>query len=127
MLMEKIDLERTEDTPKVLLDAENRLFEIEGRSLPENAVEFYMPIINWLKEYSELQNNNIVFNFKLEYFNTASAKQITKLLIVLQQLSENMDIKINWHYYRDDADIMSSGMRFAKLIKANIDLVPYDD
>ncbi len=125
--MEKLFLDHTEDTPKVLLDADNRLFSIEGRSLPENAVEFYIPILNWLHDYSKIPNASIIFNFKLEYFNTASAKQITKLLILLQQISEKISVKINWHYYREDADIMASGNRFAKLIKAKIELIPYDD
>jgi hypothetical protein len=125
--MEKLFFDHTEDTPKVLLDADNKLFSIEGRSLPENAVEYYIPILDWLKEYGKLPKSSIVFNFKLEYFNTASAKQITKLFILLQQLSENIPVKINWHYFRDDADIMSSGMRFAKLIKVDIELIPYED
>ncbi len=125
--MEKLFFDHTEDSPKVLLDADNKLFSIEGRSLPENAVEFYIPLLNWLKEYGQMPGASIIFNFKLEYFNTASAKQITKLLILLQQLSETIKVKINWHYYREDSDIMASGMRFAKLIKANIELIPYED
>jgi hypothetical protein len=125
--MEKLYFDHTEDTPKVLLDADNKVFSIEGRSLPENAVEFYLPILNWLNDYSKIPNASIIFKFKLEYFNTASAKQITKLLILLQQISEKIAVKIDWHYYREDADIMASGIRFAKLINAKIELIPYDD
>jgi hypothetical protein len=124
--MEKLIIEHTEDTPNVRFEPEAGVFCIEGRSLPENAVAFYNPILEWLKQYEKLEQKGFNFDFKLDYFNTASAKQITKLLIQLQQMTLNFDIKVNWHYYVEDADIMASGMRFAKLIKANIELLPYE-
>jgi len=125
--MEKMLLNATEDTPEVVLDSEKNEYRIEGRSLPENAVSFYIPIIDWLNTFGESPLDNIIFHFKLDYFNTASAKQITKVLLVLQSLSSIKNVKIKWHYYVEDFDIKSSGARFAKLIKADIELVPYED
>lgn len=125
--MEKLFIDHTEDTPQVILDIENKNFSITGRSLPENAVAFYIPIIDWLKQLNKEVIPSFVFNIKLDYFNTASAKQITKLLLTLQNLSQTMDIVINWHYLEEDTDIMSSGMRFSKLINANIKLIPYQE
>jgi hypothetical protein len=124
--MEKLFIDHTEDTPKIHFDVQDGIYLIEGRSLPENAVAFYLPIIDWLKNYELTQNKDFTFDFKLDYFNTASAKQITKVLIQLQQMAEKMNLKVNWHYYKEDADIMASGMRFAKLIKANIELIPFE-
>ncbi len=125
--MEKLILDKTEDTPQVIFDIESDKFSIEGRSLPENAVAFYIPLIDWLDEFGNTLVNDIVFDFKLDYFNTASAKQITKVMLKLQALSEKKNIKVNWHYFIDDIDIKSSGARFAKLIKVNIELVSYTD
>ena len=122
-----IQLEHTEDTPKVVLNNTLGEFSISGRSLPENAVAFYLPIIDWLNKFCAEETSPINFDFKLDYFNTASAKQITKVLLVLQKIAESRDVKINWHYLVGDSDIKSSGARFAKLIKANIELVPYYD
>lgn len=124
--MEKLYIEHTEDTPKIHFDIEANEYLIEGRSLPENAVAFYIPVIDWLKAYEQSQQQGFTINFKLDYFNTASAKQITKVLIQIQQMSDKLDITVNWHYYKEDADIMASGMRFAKLIKAKIILIPYE-
>ncbi|MBQ5540037.1 MAG: SiaC family regulatory phosphoprotein, partial [Bacteroidales bacterium] len=72
--MEPFIKEPTIDTPRVVLDAESGVFEISQMSLPEDAVDFYAPIINWLMEYSENPQKETVFNMKLEYFNTASSK-----------------------------------------------------
>jgi hypothetical protein len=125
--MNKLILNPTEDTPKIVLDTDNNEYLIEGRSLPENAVSFYTPIFEWLKNFRDSQINNLTLNIKLDYFNTASAKQITKILMILQGLSEEKNIKINWYYYIEDTDIKSSGARFAKLIDVDIELIPYED
>ena len=125
--MENLILSQTEDTPEVVFDIENNIFRISGRSLPENAVAFYIPLIDWLKEFGQSTISSMIFHFKLDYFNTASAKQITKLLLELQRIAETKNIDIKWHYYIEDHDIKSSGSRFAKLIKANIELIPFED
>lgn len=125
--MENIILNSTEDTPNVVFDYNKGEYLISGRSLPENAVAFYLPLIEWLRKFNSSSKSDILFNFKLEYFNTASAKQITKLLLALQAISLNKKVLIKWYYFVDDIDIKSSGERFAKLIKADIDLVPYED
>lgn len=125
--MKKLFLDHTEDTPLVELNYEEKIYKISGKSLPENAVAFYLPIINWLKQYGDVHKDPIVFDFRLEYFNTASAKQITKLLLVLQDLSEKIDIKVRWYYLREDTDILSSGLRFSRLIKVKIQLLGYDE
>ena len=48
---EPLNIVKQEDTPSVILDKEQGLFEIGHRSLPENAIAFYEPILNWLNEY----------------------------------------------------------------------------
>ena len=82
--MEVIKIKGSDDTPNVILDAENGIFEISGRSLPEDVAAFYEPIIDWLDEYAESPNDKTVFDFKLEYFNTASSKLLLDVLLKLE-------------------------------------------
>ena len=51
--MEVIKLKGTDDTPAIILDKENGIFEISGRSLPEDVTTFFEPVLNWLDEYQE--------------------------------------------------------------------------
>jgi hypothetical protein len=125
--MEKLYNEETEDTPRVEFDKDAGVFSITGRSLPENAVAFYIPLLEWLKEYTNAPNSKTVFNFQLDYFNTASAKQLTKVLLAIQTLAEKSEVMVNWKYLKDDSDILASGMRFSRLIKANIQLIEIPD
>lgn len=120
--MEPLILEATEDTPKVVLDTEEN-FSISGRSLPENAIGFYQPVFEWLEKYIENPGNKTVIDFKLEYFNTASAKQIAKILLFLEKLSKRQEVLVRWFYQAEDIDMLSSGQRFDKLIEVNFEII----
>ena len=94
--MEIFNLEGTEDTPKVLFDKGNGIFELSGRSLPEDTAEFYEPILNWISEYATDLNDKTEFVFKLEYFNTASSKLILDLLSLLEDIEGT---SILWYFH----------------------------
>jgi len=46
--MEPLIIEATPKTPKVVFDPNENLYEISGRSLPENVVKTYDPVIKWI-------------------------------------------------------------------------------
>ncbi len=52
--MEPIIIEGTPKTPTIKFDAKEGVFEIKGRSIPENSVEFYKPLVDWLENYRNL-------------------------------------------------------------------------
>jgi len=120
--MNPIMISATEDTPGIVLDAGKGIFEISGRSLPEDVIKFYKPILEWLDEYAQSPNDDTVFNFKLSYFNTASSKII---LDVLMKLEAVRNISIKWHYPEDDEDMKEAGEEYADLVDIPIDLIEY--
>ena len=87
--MNVIKLEATEDTPKIVLDAANNIFEISGRSIPEDSATFYKPILEWIDLYGSKPNPKTNFIFNLEYFNTSSSKLILDILTKLEALHQN--------------------------------------
>jgi hypothetical protein len=124
--MEIIKIMGTDDTPNVILDAENDIFEISGRSLPEDVTTFYEPILNWMDEYAESPNSKTVFSFKLVYFNTASSKLILDVLMKLEELFENgNDVLIKWHYPEDDEDMEEAGEEYADIVDVPFEQVGY--
>ena len=120
--MEIINLEGTEDTPKILLDKSNGIFEISGRSLPEDSAEFYQPIIDWLDQYAGDSNENSTFIFKLEYFNTASSKLI---LDVLSKLEDIQGARVMWYFHEDDEDMEEAGEEFSELVEVPFEFNTY--
>lgn len=121
--MDALIIEKTGDTPKIVLDSANSVFEISERSLPENANGFYEPVFQWLNEYAANPNPTTRFVFSLEYFNTSSAKQIAKILLMLEKLSKSSDVSISWQFKKDDNDMMAAGERYSKLLNMKFDLV----
>jgi hypothetical protein len=124
--METIKIQGTEDTPKIILDAENEVMEISGRSLPEDVTAFYEPVLNWLNEYAENPNKKTIFNFKLTYFNTASSKLLLDILMKLEEMHENNnDVLIRWHYPEDDEDMEEAGEEYADIVDVPFEQVSY--
>jgi len=124
--METIKIAGTEDTPTVILDSENEILEISGRSLPEDVGTFYDPILNWLDEYSQNANEKTVFNFKLVYFNTASSKLLLDILMKLEEMQEaGKDVKVVWHYPEDDEDMQEAGEEYADIVDVPFKQVGY--
>jgi len=121
--MEALHLEGTEETPHIILDQKKGVFEISGRSLPENALEFYKPVIRWIQQYATEPNPATQFIFKLEYFNTASSKLILDLLSALEKIS---NVKIQWYFNEDDEDMEEAGEDFSELVKIPFDFKAYD-
>jgi len=77
--MRSLIIEPTNKTPKVILNADINVFEISGRSIPEDSVGFYRKIIDWVDEYSQNPNTRTNFKFQLEYFNTSTSKCLLDL------------------------------------------------
>ena len=123
--MNDLIIEATEETPKIFFKKDENIFIISERSLPENAVEFYIPVFEWLEQYKTCPNIETIVDFKLDYFNTASAKQITKLLLLLEGIAKTNKVKIRWFYKKEDLDMRSSGLRYDKLINMKFELIEY--
>ncbi|HLP14225.1 MAG TPA: DUF1987 domain-containing protein [Flavobacteriales bacterium] len=123
--MERLQLEASPDTPKIILDSVKNIFEISQRSFPEDAMAFYYPVLNWVEEYKKNPNASTVLNINLEYYNTSSAKQLFKLFSLLEELSKSTEVLVRWHYKNEDGDMKVSGERFAKLFKVKFELVEH--
>ena len=126
--MDVINIQGTDDTPSVVLDKDKGQFEISGRSLPEDVNMFYEPILEWIDQYAEDPNDRTEFNFKLEYFNTASSKVILDILLKFEEIAESgKDVVIKWHYHEDEEDMLEAGEEYADIVEIPFDYVLYTD
>jgi len=124
--MEVIKIKGTDDTPTIILDKDSGIFEISGRSLPEDVTTFYEPVLSWLDEYQEEPNEKTVFAFKLVYFNTASSKLILDILMKLEEMHENGNqVLIKWFFPEDDEDMEEAGEEYADIVDVPFEQVSY--
>ena len=122
--MEALIFTKTEDTPSIMLDSTNNIFEIASRSLPEDANGFYEPVLKWLDTFYSNPLPKVEFVFFFEYFNTSSAKQIAKILLFLEKLSHKSEVIIVWKYAKNDADMYATGLRYSKSLSLNFQFLP---
>lgn len=121
--MPEFKIEGGNDKPQIQFNAGSGELFIKGRSLPEDAFAFYQPVIEWLCNYAKTPASSTVLNVNLEYFNTASAKQIFKIVNIIAELGKTSSAKVIWHYDMGDRDMESSGKRFSKLCNFPFEVV----
>jgi hypothetical protein len=120
--MDILSIESTDETPSVILDKARGVFEISGRSLPEDSPEFYNPVLQWIDSYSKDPNATTEFLFKLEYSNTASSKLIQDVMLALEKVKNT---KIVWYYEDEDEDMEQAGREFAELVNVPFEFKTY--
>ncbi|ALO14747.1 MAG TPA: DUF1987 domain-containing protein [Salinivirga sp.] len=116
--MDPIKIEGTPKTPTVNFNAEKGNIEIKGRSIPENSIEFYKPLVDWLEEYMNNPKELTEVDIQLEYFNTSSSKCILDVFKKLEAIYKGgNEVVINWHYEEDDEDMLEAGEDYQSIIK----------
>ncbi len=134
--MEKLIIEPTINSPRVILDPEGSQFEFSGESRPENVRNFYLPILEWLDKYtSELSQqgksnriSSVQIQFNLEYFNSTSAKYILDVFKAINSMNDlGIEVSVQWLYEEDDEDMLEVGMEMSRMSKLTFDYIKTDE
>ncbi len=124
--MEVIKIKGTDDTPNVILDAESNILEFSGRSLPEDVVTFYAPVIQWIEEYAKSPNPKTEVIFRLEYFNTASSKLLLDILLKFEDiLNSGHEVVVQWYFQEDDEDMEEAGEEYSEIVDIPFEMHSY--
>jgi hypothetical protein len=92
--------------PEVFFNAETGICEISGESYMEEAYKFYLPLINWIKEFVLNEKKPLELNIKLIYFNTSSSRLILDILDILKKFRDDgNEIKVIWYFDPEDPDV----------------------
>ena len=111
--------------PGIILDIDNDEFRVYGKSCPENVVEFYQPVLDWLDEYKDHALEKTVFEFRLQYYNTASSKVLFVIMQKLESVYESgKDVLIKWCYPEEDEALEEAGEEYDDLIDVPFELIP---
>jgi hypothetical protein len=124
--MENLTLEGTPKTPTVSFSKDAGVLEIKGRSIPENSIEFYKPLLDWIGEYGGASKPDTEINIKLEYFNTSSSKCILDVFKKLETLA-NTKMTINWYYEEDDEDMLEAGEDYQAIISIPFKMIQVEE
>lgn len=107
--MRDLIIEPTRKTPEIIFKSNGDLF-LRGISLPQNVIEFFLPIFTWLNELKVEVPDKIVFTIDLIYLDTSSTKAILTMLKLLKEIkTEPGTLDIIWKYENGDADMLDQG------------------
>jgi hypothetical protein len=117
--MENLSIEPGNKTPLVKCTFESGLIEFQGRSIPENSIEFYHPVYEWIDRYATMAKSETNVHIQLEYFNTSSSKCLLDIFKKLQLMhqSGNSKVLVTWFYEEDDEDMLEAGEDYQAIIK----------
>lgn len=117
-LMDVLSIAESAQTPLINFNRVFGTMEIKGRSIPDDADAFWMPVLNWFESYAAAPVEKTTFKITLEYFNISSSKRILFLLYKLNEMSEKgLDVSVEWNYNSDDEDMYEVGQDYAYMVK----------
>lgn len=126
--MENLNLEGSAKTPTVKFNAGEGVLELKGRSIPENSIEFYKPLNDWIDAYGASPKAGTTVDIKLEYFNTSSSKCILDLFKKLESLNgKGTEIKVNWYFEEDDEDMEEAGEDYQAIIGLPFNMIEVEE
>lgn len=126
--MENLKLEGSAKTPTVTFDGASGTLELKGRSIPENSVEFYKPLNDWIDAYGTSPKAITTVDIKLEYFNTSSSKCILDLFKQLEGLNgKGTEVKVNWYFEEDDEDMEEAGEDYQAIINIPFKMIEVEE
>jgi len=124
--MDPLIISGTEDTPEVILNKKEGRFQINGRSLPEDVIEFYTPVFSWLEQYVANPNEETKFKVKIDYFNSASQRAINEIFNILTRINlKGKKVLIEWYFYQDDDEMREAGQEYAEITNLNFQYISY--
>lgn len=116
-------LKQSRNTPAVSFSPDDKVFEISGISFPEDSKLFFKPLLDYLNEVGSAVESGTIFNFKLDYFNTSSARCILDVMLAIDRIySAGAKITIFWYYSAGDEEMKEVGEEYGLLISCPINL-----
>lgn len=118
----------TKNTPEIILDPTG-IIKMTGRLIPENAIEFFNPIDEWINEYFSNDPDITCFEICFEYINSEGIRHLLDLfhkIIHIHLKNNKKKLKIDWYYKDDDEDMFEQGLFFSSVLNIPFNLIKID-
>lgn len=126
--MEKLSIKGEKKTPNISFDPDKMHLRLEGRSIPEDTVRFYEPVLKWLEKYVESERTETTdLHVNLEYFNTSTSRYLFGIFKILEVYhNKGNPIQVHWYYEKDDFEMLESGEDYASILKIPFKMIPVE-
>ena len=126
-VIEALVIEPTAESLKVSL--ESGALEFSGRSIPENPLRLFGPVIEWIEKYIKNPAPSTTIDLKFEYINTSSSKFILTVLEILDKAydEDEKNMNINWSYEIGDDDMYELGKFIESMIRIPMNYIEVEE
>ena len=123
-MQKDLKIEGNSNWPDISFNAATGSLNITGRSIIENAIRFYDPVLDWIKLYCKNPAQRTELHLKMEYFNTSTSKYILSMIDKLSEIYEDGNgVEIFW--YSVDEDMVELGEDYRAMIDVPFKLLEY--
>jgi predicted membrane GTPase involved in stress response len=83
--------------------------QFSGDSYPENAADFFQPLLQWVNNYVRVPHEQTTVEFRLKYFNTSSSRYIFQIMEILHGYQARGNaVKVVWKSQGQDDDMLDT-------------------
>ncbi len=117
----KLSINPTKNTPAINICPGK--VHINGRSIPEDAFEFFDPVIRKIHEYLAEHTGETSIFIHLDYVNSGSKKYLTTILSIFEKAyQEGKKITVEWLYDPEDEAMHDLGKDLSAIIHVPFDI-----
>jgi hypothetical protein len=122
--MKNLFIQRTENSPEVVFNKEDKVFQMLGESCMSDANLFYAPVIDWIQTYDYDIAVEVKFNF---CFSTISQSSMKMLLFVCQEIKslqiDECKVHVSWCFSKSTKELKEIGQDISYMTELEFDYV----
>ncbi|MBL4703867.1 MAG: SiaC family regulatory phosphoprotein [Flavobacteriales bacterium] len=116
--MENLFINGTDNCPEIVGEITGEI-SISGKSMAEDSITFFNPVHDWVKALVGSSVEEITIKIKLVYFNSSSAKQLLKLLLIIDDSEKKA--KVIWVFPSGNDLLEERGKEFEIMLDLPFD------
>lgn len=125
-MTENLIIKEGKNTPKVTGNKNLNELIFKGNSYPENVLQFYTPILNWI-ENLRTEKNEIKVECQFYYIASSSVIAFLKLLQKVESSFKKENISFIWKYEEGDDDIKKIGQDYSTILETPIEIIEVEE
>jgi len=125
-LTENLSIKEGKNTPKVTGNKNLSELIFKGNSYPENVLQFYTPILNWVESLSS-EKTEIKVECQFYYIASSSVIAFLKLLQKIESSFNKENISFTWKYEEGDDDIKKIGQDYSTILDTPIKIIEVEE
>jgi len=126
--MRALIIPASNNTPGVWFDPGSGTFELTGNSIPENAGQFYEPVLNWLADHLHRLPGEPTLRIKLSYFNSTSLKALYMMLKKVKDANTmGCNMRVEWHIEEDYELLVETQVMLSEMLGMPMTVVASGD